>query len=176
MVPSIAVKEDDVPLSDIRESLNKQFVSAFDDTGLPAEHLREFVYAMDHLHELMETKSFPTDRMLTTPDIVNYGDEAVTAFNQVTRRVHDEHTRHGVAVSQAVTNSLQEFVDLGYPKVINAVLRALKIPGVDISLDNEPRFIGITQTSAHPHFCVLSYQDLGKRSGFSIPLLNQRLS
>jgi len=176
MVPSIAVKEDDVPSSEIRDSLNKQFVVAFDDTGLPAEYLTEFVYALDHLDELMKTPAFPADRLLTTPDIVNYGDEAVTAFNQSTRRVHDDHTRHGVAVSQAVTDSLQEFIDRGYPKVINAILRALKIPGVDLSLDNEPRFIGIVQTAAHPHFCVLSYQDLGKRSGFSIPLLNQRLS
>lgn len=175
MVPSTVVNDDDESPTKIRESLNPQFVKAFDESGLPAELLSEFVYALDHLAELLASPNFPTDRLLTTPDIINYGDEAVNSFNHNSRQTYTDETRPGVAVSQATLDSLQEFIELDYPKTINKILRAMKIPGITVSLDNEPRYIGITYGVAHPHFCVIVYRDLGKSIGLSIPLLLQRL-
>lgn len=175
MVPSTVVNDDDESPINIRDSLNPQFVKTFDESGLPAEYLTEFVYALDHLAELLASTNFPADRLLTSPDIINYGDEAVNAFNHNSRQSYSSETRPGVAVSQATLDSLQEFFELNYPRTINKLLRAMKIPGITVSLDNEPRYIGITYGVAHPHFCILVYRDLGKEIGLSIPLLLQRL-
>lgn len=174
MINSTAVNDSAVPLSEIRSAVSPQFVSSFDEAGLPAELLREFVYALDHFNEMMIQPGFPVDRLLTTPDIVNYGEEATGAFNMA-HRLLGSTTPLGVAVSQTITDLIQEFMDQHYAKTINTVLTALRIPGVTLSLDNEPRFVGITYTTDHPHFCIVSYRDLGKNVGLNLPLLSQRL-
>lgn len=166
------IESDHEPLSDVREALNPEFIKAFDGSDLQPEMLREFVYALDHLKELLEMPNLPTERLLTTPDVINYGDEAL---QQLSHRRNMSANRQGVAVNNTILESIQDFLDYRYPGTICKVLRALRIPGVTVVLDLEPRFIGINYNSGHPHFGILTYQDMSKRVSTSIPFLLSRL-
>lgn len=172
-IPQLDEKEtDDEPLERVRRSLNPDFVRTFDASGLPSETLREFVYALDHFKEMMGLDNFPAERLLTTPDVINYGDEALQLLSH---RRNNPASRQGVAVNEAILEHLQQFLDYRYPTTICQVLRALRIPGVTVVLDTEPCFIGISYNSGHPHFGILTFQDMSSRVSTSIPFLLSRL-
>lgn len=172
-IPQLEEQEgDQEPLTDVRKSFNPEFLKGFDESGLPAEMLREFVYALDHLKELIEMPNFPTERLLTTPDVINYGDEAL---QMLSHRRNNPASRQGVAVNEAILENLQQFLDYRYPNTVCAILRKLRIPGVTLVVDLEPRFIGVSYNSGHPHFAILTYQDMSKRASTSIPFLLSRL-
>lgn len=168
------VEADTVQVKDIREVLSEQFLQAFDQTGLPETMLTEFVYALDHLDELTGTPNFPNDRLLNTADVNRYGAEAVQVFNQAVYHNRNK-SRLGVAVGPHQQRSLDEFLELNYPATISRVLRALRLPGIAMTVDNQQYFIGINLVTAHPLFGVISYEDMGNGLKTSIPFLLDRL-
>lgn len=164
---------DDVPIADVRKAFNGEFVKSFDASGLPEETLREVFYSLDLLSDMVKMEGFPTDRLLTTPDIINFGEEAATALTH--RRHHPSLCRAGVAVNERTLEFIQEFMDYKYPQTIHKILRALRVPGITLTFDNEPVFLGISYNTDHPQFGIVTYQDSGKRVGTSIPFLLSRL-
>lgn len=163
-----------VTVEECRAALNPEFVKAFDNTKLDPALLRDFTLAADFLDEIITTSNFVSDRLLNTPDIERYGDDAVNAFNDKARSGRFP-VRLGISVTSQVMELIAKFLDAGYPAVINKVLRALRVPGVDVIIDGEPCFIGITAVTQHPEFGIISYQDLHSGVNTSIPFLLQRL-
>ena len=157
----------------IRDSLNEGFIKIFDNTDLGDNVLRQFVYALDDLDRLIYTPGCPTNRLLTSPDLINFGEEAIQALHP--RRFHPSTGRSGVAVSSKVLSLVSSFLDKGFPSAINKVLKELKVPGITITLDNEPYFVGITTNTGHDQFGFLTYEDSGKMISVSIPFLLNRL-
>ena len=166
---------DEIKVTEVREVLSEQFLQAFDQTGLGDNLLLEFVFAMDHLAELVRTPNFPNDRLLNTSDIVRYGQEAVSAFNQAVMRTRNK-SRLGVAVGPEQATLIEEFlVDRNYPAVIGRVLRALRLPGLNVAIDGQEYFIGLNVVTPHPLFGILSYKELKGNLETAIPFLLDRL-
>lgn len=172
---SSAVEKDLPSIEECRAALNSQFVRAFDNTSLDPELLREFVFALDLLHEIINTANFVSDRLCNSPDIERYGEEAVNAFNAHNRALRFP-TRLGITVTKEVMELIQEFYDYSYPAVISNILRVLRIPGIDVCVNDRPVHIGLQTVTAHPFFGIVNYQDLQTGVNTNVPFLLDRLS
>jgi len=165
----------DVTSEDVDKTLgafNAEFVSRFQRTGLPEALLVEFAHAIEHLDNIIEMDNFPTDRLITTPDVINFGEQAVLALSS------SPEVARGVAVNEAVLNNVQEFFDMKYIKTIHMVLEKFKMRGVSFVLDDVPAFVGITYQTNHARFGILSYRVFDKEDGdpgLHIPFLINRL-
>lgn len=139
-------------LVDIYAGLDPFFISRFEHTKLPKRLLAEFVYALDHLDEMIKLKNFQTGRLLSTPDIINFGVEVTKIISST------DKMPFGVATHERVVENVQKFFDYGYLKTIHDILAQMKIPGIQVTLDGYQFFVGITYNIAHPRFGVLTYR------------------
>jgi hypothetical protein len=154
------------------KSFNEEFLSKFSMTGLPEAVLVEFAHAIEHLDNIMETDNFPTDRLITTPDVINFGEQATAAL-----ATHRDIWR-GVAVNDKILTNVQEFFDMKYVKTIHMVLEKFKIKGISFVMDGIPTFVGLTYQTNHPRFGILSYRvfdAVDGNPGLHIPFLINRL-
>lgn len=176
VTPLTSAAEMDLPsIAECRAALNPQFVHTFDKTRLDPELLRDFVFALDLLHEIITTNNFVSDRLLNSPDIERYGEEAVNAFNTQNRALRFP-TRQGITVTKTVMELIQEFYDYSYPACIGEILRVLRIPGIDVSVNNKLVHIGLQTVTAHPLFGIVNYQDLQTGVNTNVPFLLDRLN
>jgi len=165
----------DVTAEDIAKTFkafNEEFIGKFQQTGLPEELLVEFAHAIEHLDNIMEMPSFPTDRLITTPDVINFGEQAIVALSS------NREIGRGVAVSEAILNNVQEFFDMKYVKTIHMLLEKFKIKGITFVLDGIPTFVGLTYQTNHARFGILSYRVFDEEDGnpgLHIPFLINRL-
>ncbi|MNM20167.1 hypothetical protein D3C81_305020 [compost metagenome] len=175
VTPILKPQENDLPtLEECRAALNPQFVKTFDATGLEPDLLREFVFALDVLHEIINTPGFVSDRLCNSPDIERYGEEAVNAFNTHNRALRFP-ARQGITVTKQVMDLIQELYDYHYPRVIHNILRVLRMPGIDVSVNNLQCHIGVQSVTAHPLFGIINYQDLQTGVNTNVPFLLDRL-
>ncbi len=155
------------------EDFNPEFIERFKASKLPFELLVEFVFAINHLDNLTEMNNFPTNRLITTPDIVNFGPDAAKALSI------NSPIGAGVAVSEAVLDRVQEFLDRKYVKTIHIILSKLGVKGISFYLDGLYTFVGITYKTEHSRFGILSYRVYDVTDGNPatyIPFLINRLN
>lgn len=172
-IAALRVDPDEATLDEIKDDLNLEFVIAFSKTGLEQDAIREFVYALDHLDELTRTPNFPTDRLLTSSDVINFGEHAIHVLGN--RRLHYTAGVSGVAVNDHQLEMIDSFYDHRYLVVINKILKAFRIPGIELTVDKQKYFVSINYTTNHPSFGVLTYKDMNNDLGTSIPFLLSRL-
>lgn len=154
------------------KSFSEEFVAKFNQANLPTGLLVEFAHAIEHLDNIMEMDNFPTDRMITTPDVINFGEQAISSLSS------NREIARGVAVSDKVLNNIQEFFDMKYVKTIHMVLEKFKIKGISFVMDGIPAFVGLTYQTNHARFGVLSYRVFDEEDGnpgLHIPFLINRL-
>lgn len=151
-----------------RKLVNKEFLRKFDRTNLSKRYLQEFIYGIDHLEELTEFPGFPGDCILTTPDLINLGEQAI--------RVLTKHENaKGVAVSEAMLEHFQVFYDYTYLATIGKIFRGLRTSGINFTLDKQVRYLGIVHETAYPHISFLVYRPYNQTYRIFIPFLKQRL-
>lgn len=166
---------EDITPSDVDKTFkafSEEFIAKFNQAELPAGLLVEFAHAIEHLDNIMEMDNFPTDRLITTPDVINFGEQAIVALSS-TREIG-----RGVAVSDEVLSNIQEFFDMKYVKTIHMVLEKFKIKGISFVMDGIPAFVGLTYQTNHTRFGILSYRVLDEEDGnpgLHIPFLINRL-
>lgn len=151
---------------------NEEFIGKFRMTDLPEAVLVEFAHAIEHLDNIMEMDHFPTDRLITTPDVINFGEQAISALSS------NREIGRGVAVSEQVLTNIQEFFDMKYVKTIHMVLEKFKIKGISFMMDGLPTFVGLTYQTNHTRFGILSYRVFDEKDGnpgLHIPFLINRL-
>ena len=154
------------------KAFNEEFVAKFKLTGLPEGVLVEFAHAIEHLDNIMEMDNFPTDRLITTPDVINFCEQAIVALS-ATRDIGK-----GVAVNEKILTNVQEFFDMKYVKTIHMVLEKFKIKGITFVMDGIPTFVGLTYQTNHARFGILSYRvfdETDGNPGLHIPFLINRL-
>jgi hypothetical protein len=154
------------------KAFGEDFVAKFKQADLPNALLVEFAHAIEHLDNIMEMDHFPTDRLITTPDVINFGEQAISALTA------NREIGRGVAVSENVLNNIQEFFDMKYVKTIHMVLEKFKIKGISFVMDGIPAFVGLTYQTNHARFGVLSYRVFDEKDGnpgLHIPFLINRL-
>ena len=165
----------DITSDDVTKTLNEfnpEFVQSFAATGLPQELLVEFVYAVNHLDNLTEMFNFPTDRLITTPDIINFGPEACKAL------ASDQMLGPGADVNEEILDRVQEFFNMKYVKTIHMVLEKFGTKGITFYLNGFKTFVGITYKTNHARFGILSYRVFDSKDGnpgTHIPFLINRL-
>lgn len=154
------------------KSFNEEFVAKFRQAELPDGLLVEFAHAIEHLDNIMEMDNFPTDRLITTPDVINFGEQAVTALSS------NREIGRGVAVNEEILNNIQEFFDMKYVKTIHMVLEKFRIKGITFVMDGIPTFVGLTYQTNHTRFGILSYRvfdEADGNPGLHVPFLINRL-
>lgn len=166
---------EDITPSDVVETLktfSEDFVAKFKQLDLPNKLLVEFAHAIEHLDNIMEMDNFPKDRLITTPDVVNFGEQAIVALSS------NREMARGVAVSESVLTNVQEFFDMKYVKTIHMVLEKFKIKGISFVMDGIPTFVGLTYQTNHTRFGILSYRVFDEKDGnpgLHMPFLINRL-
>lgn len=154
------------------KAFDEMFVAKFNMTELPPRMLVEFAHAIEHLDNIMEMDNFPTDRLVTTPDVVNFGEQAVAGLTS------NREIGRGVAVNEKILTNIQDFFDMKYVKTIHMVLEKFKIKGITFTLDGISTFVGLTYQTNHPRFGILSYRVFDEKDGnpgLHIPFLINRL-
>jgi hypothetical protein len=165
----------DITPIDVAETLmsfSEDFVAKFKQVNLPTELLVEFAHAIEHLDNILEMNNFPKDRLITTPDVVNFGEQAIAALSS------NREVGKGVAVSDAVLTNVQDFFDMKYVKTIHMVLEKFKIKGISFVMDGISTFVGLTYQTNHTRFGILSYRVFDEKDGnpgLHIPFLINRL-
>lgn len=167
----------EIPLTrdEITESLNPEFVQEFNETDLPESVLIEFVYALDHLIELTQTRNYPNDRLLNTPDISKTGSAAVCTFNDFAKRAH-QPSMYGSAVGPETWDSIEEFLRLDYPRVIYSILKAFKRDCVTLSLDTESAQISLKSFTPHPEFGLITFNNFANETVVLLPFHLTRIA
>lgn len=168
------IHEDITPndVLDTFKAFNEEFVAKFKQMDLPDRLLVEFAHAIEHLDNIMEMNNFPTDRLITTPDVINFGEQAVQALSS------NREIGKGVAVNDQILSNVQEFFDMKYVKTIHMVLEKFKIKGISFVLDGVPTFVGLTYQTNHTRFGILSYRVFDENDGnpgLHMPFLINRL-
>jgi len=168
------IHEDITPSDVVKtfKSFNEDFAVKFKQAELPSGLLVEFAHAIEHLDNIMEMDNFPTDRLITTPDVINFGEQVISAL------AYNRDVGRGVAVSDNVLSNIQEFFDMKYVKTIHMVLEKFKIKGITFVMDGIPTFVGLTYQTNHPRFGILSYRVFDEEDGnpgLHIPFLINRL-
>lgn len=167
-------EDDDLPLHEIRDAFNPAFVKTFDKLGLDPQLIKEFIYALDLLDNIVKTPNFVSGRILNNRDIEAYGEEAVFAFNR-NNNIPYYYVRLGITVSETVYKLQDEFLERDYPKTILSILRPMRTPGIDATVDGHPYNVGITFKTPHPLFGLVNYQDLRTGMNTSVPFLLTRV-
>lgn len=168
----------DPPLSfeEITKSLGKELVAQCKSAGISEAVLEEFVFALDHLHELGGLPNFPNNRLLNTPDIVAGGCMVVRAFNGLARHTGGV-TPFGVAINARAMESIEEFFNYKYLNVIAQVLQALRVlHSLNFKLDGVSTQLSLSFVSAHPEFGVLTYINVRDEITMMIPFHVKRIA
>lgn len=160
----------DTPMSfeEIAKSLNQDLVNQLQTGAVQNNVLEEFVFALDHLHEMGGLPNFPNNRLINTPDIVAGGHPVVCAFNDLARRTHDA-SQFGVAVGPQVMTSVKEFFDFNYLQYIALVFQSLRVHALDFQFDKVSTQLNLNRFTAHPEFGVLTYRNLRDEVTMMIP-------
>ena len=174
---SLNLEQEEAPVThdEITKSLNIGFVREFNETKLHTDVLREFVFALDHLNELVKTANYPNNRLLNTPDISETGSAAVCTFNDFAKRAH-EPPMYGCAVGEETTASIEEFLKLDYPRVISSLLKVLKRDSVMCTLDLDSVQISLKPFTPHPEFGLITFNNYNEETVALIPFHLTRIT
>lgn len=170
------VETKDTPITheEICAALNVGFVNQFKLMGLPTDILKEFVFSLDHLDELSRTASFPNNRILNTPDVMDCGTVAAHVFNDFAKRCQDL-SQYGCSVSDVTMESIKVFLDYKYITNIYAILKDIPGNGVTVTLDGNPFAVKINRYSPHPEFGILRYENLKTTEVILLPFHLSRI-
>jgi len=175
-VPPRPIFDEKIPtVAECRAVLDPNCLERFDRLSISSKRLCDFVFLLDILHEIVTDKNFLSGYLLNSPDTVHYGREAFSAFKTCSRDLAVPNPPP-ISVSQHVLDLQAELFEFGYPESLRRILRACRVPGIDVTLDNHTKaYIGLTTKTVHPKFGILLYQDLGTGANASIPFLLERL-
>lgn len=171
------VEDDKQPLTheELIQDLNIGFVREFNLTPLTWDVLREFVFALDHLEELVDTHNFPNARLLNTPDIATTGQVAVNVFNDLARRGQDQGL-WGCAVGAETADVIERFLRCDYLKTLALVFKYLRRDSIMLTLDGLNLQIALKQHTAHPEFGMLVYNNFNNDTEVMLPFHLTRIS
>lgn len=115
-----------------RKVLNKQFVDLFlrvnnNDVRL----LQEFVYGIDCLVDISRSPSFPSGRLINTPDV----NPRIASILGQAARITKDYSLFGCQVSSATSELVEEFFEYNYLKVFSDLLQKVKLPFCYFELD-----------------------------------------
>lgn len=165
---------DDESFEAIVNDLSPNIVRHFKSTGLPEKTLIDFVYALDAIAELSNTPGFPTDRMLTTNDLINGGWPVVWAFINKAKADGIIHN-YGVAVSQTILDQIESFFNDGYLVPLYDLLKTTDQQKLMFVLDSTSLAVSINRITPHPEYGVIHYVDLTNHKSIQIPFRLDRI-
>lgn len=174
VLPPVETKDAPTTHEEICGALNTGFVNQFKLMGLAPEILKEFVFALDHLDELSRTASFPNNRMLNTPDVMECGTVAAHVFNDFAKRCQDS-SQYGCSVSDETMESIKVFLDYKYVATAYAILKDIPGNGVTLTLDGSPFSVKINRYSPHPEFGILRYENIKTTEVILLPFHLSRI-
>jgi hypothetical protein len=172
--PLVLEAEPVLTFEEVTRTLNPELVREFKQTPLQETVLEEFVYAVDHLDEMIKTNNFPKDRLLNSPDVAKTGSQAVNVFNDFASRSHDK-TQWGCSVGPETMASIQEFFDHGYLGNIALLMKHLRRESVMFVMDSIPMQMTLNRHTPHPEFGVLVFANLKDKTTTMVPFHLTRL-
>lgn len=134
--------------------------------------IKEFIYGMDLLVELMETEGTPTQRLLNNRDVT----DSLVFVMQNKARLDKKAVYFGCSVSARVTEMIDELFEYKYLRLFNFVMSKLR-PHLIIPFDGNEYLVTINKTlSVASGHCSLTIRPLNQLSRkYTIPFNHSRL-
>ena len=175
-------KEEAADLAAHFKALDADFVTKFKEANIRGNSLSEFVYAMDHLDELMQLDECPKNKMLLSPDVLERNKVSMfMLFNEFYRLTNDEAWTM-VPINAVVKESLQQFFEHKYLMVINFMIESLGVlnakgtaKDLRLEVSGVKYLLQIDEITPKFELGVLHFNDLDTGLSLHIPFMKNRV-
>ena len=167
-----AVEVEDEFASTMR-ALDPKFAALFLDKKVAKNTLRELVYCVDHLYELMEIEGCPVSTTLMSPDTETFKIEAFFLFNELFRMTNNHSWKMSV-VNNEVKASLRDFFAQGYLTTIGFLMDTLGVDELEFTIDRRLCSLVLNEIVPDSKLNVLEFYDFEEKIGLKIPFARSR--
>jgi hypothetical protein len=154
--------------------LSDDISSIFVNGLLPIKMLPEFVYGLDHMHEITESEHFKSNRILETHDTYSVRTEANRVFNKCKLHKND-FTWKIKSVGPVTWAAIGEFLKQDYLNVFFRVMHAVGNNQLEFTLDGRKCKLRLEIKTPHPMFAVFEYVDVTEHKVLKLPFFLNRL-
>jgi hypothetical protein len=168
---AIVVEEDE--FEDAARALNKDFVERFMALNIQKAALREFVYALDHLHEMMEVEGCPINQTLVSPDTEKHALQSFFLFNELYRMTNNASWKMTL-VNKEIKAWIKEFFDRRYITNISFIMDRMGVDELELVYDNRAIVLVLNEIVPQSKLNVLELYDVAKKQGIKIPFAKVR--
>jgi len=164
---------DDEEYALVCRALDPSFVDHFHSLGVMKTVLREIVYGVDHLTEMVDMPDCPVDCTLMTVDLEHYKLESFFLFDQLFRATNNKTWKINLP-APAVKKHLAEFFNRRYIETFHFILERMGIDELELKVDNVRYSIEFNEIIPESKLFIFHFTNLDTRQMINLPFARRR--
>lgn len=154
-------------------ALEPSFVDHFHSLGVVKNVLREMVYGVDHLRDLLEMPECPVGKTLVTKDLEHYKLESFFLFDQLFRATNNDCWKISLP-TPGVKQELDEFFNRGYIEMFHFIMGRMGVEELEFKVDHVRYSIEFNEIIPSSKLFIFHFNNLDSRQGINLPFARRR--
>ena len=154
-------------------ALEPSFVDHFHGLGVMKNVLREMVYGVDHLTDMLRMPECPVGKTLVTMDLEHYKLESFFLFDQLFRATNNDCWKISLP-TPTVKKELDEFFNRSYIETFHFIMGPMGVEELMFKVDHERYSIEFNEIIPDSKLYIFHFNNLDTRQGINLPFARRR--
>jgi hypothetical protein len=154
-------------------ALDPSFVDHFHTLGVMKTVLREMVYGIDHLRDLVEHPECPANKTLVTVDLDHYKLESFFLFEQLFRATNNETWKIKLPTPD-VKKSLTDFFERRYIETFHFIMERLGLEELEFMVDKIRFSVEFNELIPDSKLFIFHFTNLDTKESVNLPFGRRR--
>jgi hypothetical protein len=168
-----SVVMDDEEYALVCRALEPSFVDHFHTLGIMKTVLRELVYGIDHLRDLVEMPECPANKTVVTVDLEHYKLESFFLFDQLFRATNNECWKIKLP-TPGVKKALDEFFAKRYIETFHFLMARMELEELTFKVDHIRFSIEFNEIIPDSKLFIFHFTNLDTKESVNLPFARHR--